>query len=239
MTIKFWVCIDSFDMKLNRIEKALMNNPVRALVQRLHEAALMERLGGRVEGARVLEIGCGRGVGTEIIFERFGAREVHAFDVDPDMIARARRRLSGYSADRLTLFVGDAAAIKADDASYDAVFDFGIIHHVPAWQRAVAEVARVLKPGGRFFFEEVTKRALDRWFYRTFLEHPKLNRFSVEEFIAELERQGIMVGGTHVEWFFGDFVLGVGRRVSGVNQLQLKDQVSHQEENHEESSYIS
>ena len=74
---------------------------MRALVQRHHEAALLERLGGRVKGARVLEVGCGRGVGTEIIFERFGAREVHAFDVDPDMIARARRRLSGYAADRL------------------------------------------------------------------------------------------------------------------------------------------
>ena len=71
-----------------------MNNPVRALVQGRHEAALMERFGGRVEGGRVLEIGCGRGVGTEIIFERFGAREVHAFDLDPDMIERARRRLA-------------------------------------------------------------------------------------------------------------------------------------------------
>ena len=212
MTIKFWA--DWFvDMKLNRVEKALMNNPVRALVQRRHEAALMERFGGRVDGGRVLKIGCGRGVGTEIIFERFGAREVHAFDLDPDMIERAWGRLYRYPPKRLRLFVGDAAAIDAEDASYDAVFDFGIIHHVPAWQQAVTEVARVLKPGGRFLFEEVTKRALDRWFYRTFLEHPKTNRFSAEEFIAELERQGIVVGERHLEWFFGDFVVGVGRRL--------------------------
>jgi len=208
-------------MKLNRVEKALMNNPVRALVQRRHEAALMERLGGRVEGSRVLEIGCGRGVGTEIIFERFGAREVHAFDLDPDMVTRARRRLSGYPANRLILFVGDAAAIEAADASYDAVFDFGIIHHVPAWQRAVAEVARVLKPGGSFFFEEVTRQALDRWFYRTFLEHPKTNRFSAQEFIAELERRGINVGEKQLEWFFGDFVVGVGRRLNSNGSRQL------------------
>lgn len=203
-------------MKLNRIEKSLMNNPIRALVQRYHEAAMMERLGGRVEGAGVLEIGCGRGVGTEIIFERFGAREVHAFDLDPDMVARARMRLSGYPANRLTLFVGDAAGIDAEDASYDAVFDFGIIHHVPAWQRAVAEVARVMKPGGKFFFEEVTKQALDRWFYRTFLDHPKTNRFSAREFIAELESQGILVEEKQTEWFFGDFVVGVGRRLNPI-----------------------
>ena len=199
-------------MKLNRVEKALMNNPVRALVQRRYEAALMERLGERIEGQRVLEIGCGRGVGTEIIFERFGAREVDAFDLDPDMIAQAQRRLSAYSSDRLRLFVGDAAAINAEDASYDAVFDFGIVHHVPDWQQAIKEISRVLRPGGRFFFEEVTKQALDRWFYRMFLDHPTTNRFTAEEFVTELERQAISVGSNQVEWFLGDFVVGVGHR---------------------------
>ncbi len=191
----------------------------------------MERLGGRVEGARVLEIGCGRGVGTGIIFDRFGARKVHAFDVDLDMIARAHSRLSEFPASRLTLFVGGAAAIEAEDASYDAVFDFAIIHHVPAWQRAVAEVARVLKPGGRFFFEEVTRQALDRWFYRTFLDHPKTNRFSAQEFIAELERQGIMVGDKQLQWFFGDFVDGVGHRRNSMDHTNLEEKADYEKSN--------
>lgn len=190
-----------------------MNNPVRALIQRRYEASLMERLGGRVEGKRVLEIGCGRGVGTQIIFERFGAQEVHAFDVDPEMVAQATDRLSSYPPDRLTLFVGDAAAIEEPDASFDGVFDFAIIHHIPNWKDAVSEVARVLKPDGRFFFEEVTSHALGRWFYRRFLEHPATQHwFSRELFISELERQGILVGNNVVERFFGDFIFGVGRR---------------------------
>ncbi len=203
-------------MKLNSIEKLLMNNPVRALLQRRYEAPLMERLGGRTEGLRVLEIGCGRGVGTEIIFERFRAREVHAFDLDPEMVKLARKRLSSIGTDRLRLCVGDAEAIAEGDASFDAVFDFGIIHHVSEWKRDISEVARVLKPGGRFFFEEVTSKALNRWVYRTFLEHPTENRFSAKEFVAELDRKGIAVGGNSVEWLLGDFITGVGRRAMAI-----------------------
>ena len=139
-------------MILNSIEKALMNNPVRALAQRRYEAPLMLRLGGRIEGLKVLEIGCGRGVGTEIIFEQFGAGEVHAFDLDPQMIGLAQRRLAKYPPARLRLFVGDAETIDAPNAAFDAVFDFGIIHHIPVWQNAIKEIARVLKPNGRFYF---------------------------------------------------------------------------------------
>ncbi len=198
-------------MKLNRIERALMNNPVRAAIQRWYEAALLERLGGRTEQLRVLEVGCGRGIGTEIIFERFAAATVCAFDLDPDMVAQARARLGRYLPGRLQLEVGDATAIAAPDASFDAVFDFGIVHHIPDWRAAVAEVRRVLRPGGRFFFEEVTRHALERWSYSTFLEHPRADRFSGAEFVAELERQGLAVGGRFVHRFFGDFVIGVAR----------------------------
>jgi ubiquinone/menaquinone biosynthesis C-methylase UbiE len=200
-------------MLLNSVEKFLMNNPVRSLVQWRHEAAMMERLGGKLTGLRVLEIGCGRGVGTEIILERFEAGEVHAFDLDPDMIRLARARLARYPADRVRLFAGDAENIEAADESFDAVVDFGIIHHCPNWQRAVAEVRRVLKPGGKFFFEEVTKQALDRWFYRTFLDHPTENRFTASQFIAEVESQGINVGRNTIEWFLGDLIVGVGHRL--------------------------
>src|SRR5262249_19009289 len=156
-------------------------------LQRHYEASLLQKLGGCVEGQRVLEIGCGRGVGTEIVFERFGAREVHAFDIDPDMIKKARKRPVRYLPHRLKLHVGDAAKIDEPDESFDAVFDFAIIHHLPNWHDAVSEIARVLKPGGRFFFEEVTSHALGRWFYRTFLEHPLSQHwFDRETFVAEL-----------------------------------------------------
>ncbi len=198
-------------MKLNGLEKALMNNPVRAFVQRHYESRLLERLGGRLDGARVLEVGCGRGVGAELILGRWGAREVHAFDLDPDMVKLAHRRLSRFGSGRARVWVGDATAIDVGDRSFNAVVDFGILHHVPGWQTAVSEIARVLRPGGRFFFEEVSRRALDRRTYRTLFAHPAENRFSREEFVGELERLGLVVEGNVVERLFGDFFFGVGR----------------------------
>jgi ubiquinone/menaquinone biosynthesis C-methylase UbiE len=198
-------------MKLNRVEKALMNNPLRVGIQRWYEAPLLEQLGGRVDGLRVLEVGCGRGLGTEIVLRRLGAAHVTAFDLDADMIHQARQRLGRASVSSVELYVGDAEHIAAPPDSFDAVFDFCILHHVPDWRAGVAEIRRVLRPGGRFFFEEVTEHALQRWTYRTLLDHPREDRFSRRTFTAELERNGLIVGDAVVERVFGDFVIGVAR----------------------------
>ena len=129
------------------------------------------------------------------------------------MIALAKKRLSAYNQDRLELSVGEATELAAGDAAFDAVFDFGILHHVPDWQRAVKEIARVLKPGGLFYFEEVTKQALDRWVYRTFFDHPKDNRFGVSEFISELRSNGISIDHTEAI-LSSDIFGGVGKRIA-------------------------
>ena len=199
-------------MKLNQVEKALMNNPMRALLQWHYEAPLLARLGGRIDGLRALEIGCGRGIGAEIILKQFGARQVYGFDLDIEMVRQARRRLAGRSQRSVHLGVADASAIPALDESFDAVFDFGVLHHVPDWRAAVSEIRRVLRPGGRLFFEEVTGQALRRWPYRTFLQHPTEDRFSAKDLIHELEQQGIAVGGNVAYRMGRDLILGVGRR---------------------------
>jgi ubiquinone/menaquinone biosynthesis C-methylase UbiE len=190
---------------LNRIEKAIVNNPIRAALQRRFEARRLIDLGGRIEGGWALEVGCGRGAGVELILNQFGAGRVDAFDLDPQMVALARRRLAPRG-DRVRLWVGDVCRIPVPEQTYDAVFDFGIIHHVPNWRDAVAEIHRVLRPGGRFYAEEVLARFILNPVVRRLLDHPLEDRFDARQFAAALERHGFRVLGSrtmgkYFAWF--------------------------------------
>lgn len=135
------------------------------------------------------------------ILDRLGAGHVTALDVDREQVERARRRLRGRSPRSFALGTGDAASIEAASGSFDAVVDFGILHHVPRWRDAVAEIERVMRPGGRLLFEEVPRHVLDTWAFRTFTEHPRGDSFEAAEFTAELARVGLHGSGrlrTHV-----------------------------------------
>jgi ubiquinone/menaquinone biosynthesis C-methylase UbiE len=199
-------------MKMNALEKLAMNNPFRAKIQRDVEMPLLESLGGRLEGKSVLEIGCGRGIGTELILERLGAAKVIATDYDEDMLRRAQKRLGQYDAERLELQTADATALNFEDQTFDAVFNFAAIHHIPDWQKAITEIHRVLRPGGRFYFQEVTARWILRFPFKQLFEHPMENRFSGQEFVDELEKKGISIADNWVERASGDFIFGVGTR---------------------------
>lgn len=199
-------------MKLNLAERLLVNNPARALVQRFYEGPLLQKLGGRLDDARVLDVGCGRGVGVQILLDQFGAGQVYGVDLDPQQIRRARRRFAEKSESRVALAVGRVEELPFPDEYFDAVFDFGMLHHVVDWQAGVTEIRRVLKPSGLFFFEEVTRDALNRWIYRTFLAHPAENRFSEEEFLAELSARGFEPVGRPRRILSNDIFIGVAKR---------------------------
>lgn len=189
-------------MLLNRIEKAMMNNPVRAAIQRHFEAPRLLAMGGAVRGRRCLEVGCGRGVGTELVLDVFGAASVDAFDLDEDMVGLAKERLARRGA-RVRLWTGSVTDIPAPDATYDAVFDFGIVHHVPDWRAALGEIHRVLRPGGRLYAEEVLAAFIHHPVWRRLLDHPMVDRFDRKTFAQGLEDVGFTVRATNELW--GDF----------------------------------
>lgn len=91
--------------------------------------------------ARVLDVGCGLGEAAERLAKEVGA-DVRAIDVSARMVELTRAR--GIDAQ-----VADVEEVPFEDASFDAVFAGWVLYHVPNVDQAIAECARVLKPGGR------------------------------------------------------------------------------------------
>lgn len=179
-------------MKLNLFEKWMMINPVRPLFQRYFEARRLLDMGGMAEGSTALEIGCGSGSGIEIIRSIFMVEQLHAFDLDWEMIKLAKNRRRSRSS-KTVLWIGNARSLPVRTGHYDAVFTFGAIHHVVDWRAALKEVYRVLKPGGRFYAEEILKKYITHPIWGRLMNHPQGDRFDLEHFETELSATGFEI----------------------------------------------
>ena len=80
------------------------------------------------------------------IFEKTGAGNSFSQIVDPVGYTKSYRNTD--------FAVGDLRKAPSGDATCDAVFIFGVLHHIAQWQKALYEVARVLKPGGVLLLDE-------------------------------------------------------------------------------------
>jgi SAM-dependent methyltransferase len=95
-----------------------------------------------------LEIGAGSGAMTAQLLAAFPELRMIATDYDTDMVATARQTLARFG-DRATAERADAAALPFEDSQFDLVLSAAMLHHVIAWDKALAEAVRVLRPGGR------------------------------------------------------------------------------------------
>lgn len=101
------------------------------------------RLSGLPPGARVVDLGCGSGVFTNVLHQR-GYRS-SGVDLSPSLLAIARAKFSG-----IEFLEGDIERLPFADASFDGVLLSGVLHHLPERSRCAAEVFRILRPGGKF-----------------------------------------------------------------------------------------
>ncbi len=176
--------------EMSAIERFMILNPVRDWLHR-GEVGAFRRWSGLEPGTAILEIGCGSGVSTKLLAQRLRPRRVVAIETDPSMIRLARRHLRRVPArTAIHLSLADATRMPFPDGEFDAVFEVGVIHHVPEWRAALAEVGRVLRPGGVFFFVEVSRGRLTRGLY-FFVPHDKESMFSREELVQALSDAGL------------------------------------------------
>jgi SAM-dependent methyltransferase len=128
------------------------NRPWRNRIQESIEVAGVVQLLRVPRGGRLLEIGCGRGIGLPPLARHVQPKVLTGLDIDGELLEHARSRLIGAGINA-ELRIGDIRALPFDDASVDVVVDFGTCYHVARPESALAEVERVLAPGGLFVCE--------------------------------------------------------------------------------------
>jgi ubiquinone/menaquinone biosynthesis C-methylase UbiE len=201
-------------VRLNALGRAVLNSAPRAAAQRHLVLPRLLRMGGELDGCRVLEVGCGCGAGSELLLDHVGDGAVDAIDIDPAMVRLAGRRLGT----RATVRLSDMVDTGAADGQYDAVVDFGALHLEPLWPAALREIRRILVPGGRLYFEEIVSPARQA-LVPIATSGPVPRHFDRAALLSELDRLGFELVGTaamrrsRFTNLVGDMI-GVARRPS-------------------------
>ena len=158
---------------------------------------------GRFHGGRVLDVATGKGDFIDLLKDNLaGYSEFIGIDIAERAIQIFRDR---FTAENISIVKMSGEVIEYPDASFDTVCLGNSLHHFPDITRVLAEMYRVLKPGGLFFIKEM---------YYDYTCEPQLTHMLMHHWSAELER---MWGGYHDETFSRE------RSVSIVAELQLRE----------------
>lgn len=162
--------------------------PYRVLAGRL---VLPWALQGLRPAGRILEIGAGGGAMAAQLLRRgqgaaggSGLRLV-ATDYDQAMAVAAAAALAPFGTGAAAARA-DAAALPFADGSFDWVLSFAMLHHVVAWERALAEAVRVLRPGGQLAGYDLVDGPAMRLLHHA--EHSEVRMMRADQLPAELRR---------------------------------------------------
>jgi SAM-dependent methyltransferase len=112
------------------------------------------------KGSPVLDAGCGTGVHS-IRIAKLG-HQVRAIDISNTALDESRRRAEQAGViDKIDFEQADVTSLHFDDASFETIFSWGVLIHIPAFEKCLEEAARVLKPGGRVGFQMTNMTAWD------------------------------------------------------------------------------
>jgi SAM-dependent methyltransferase len=113
-----------------------------------------------IRGKRVLEIGCGMGLHTELM--RKAGADLTSIDISPRSVELTQRRL-GLKQIKGDVRLCDAEHLPFDDATFDFVWSWGVIHHSSRTGRITREIARVLKPTGETRVMVYNREGMAAW----------------------------------------------------------------------------
>lgn len=197
-------------MKINKFEYFLMTfdlgrqSYLRGIVRKLQEISQLSAI------QKILEIGCGNGVGTQLILEFFRPNEFIATEFDERLVEIARMK---NRASKVIVEAGNATDLRFADNNFDAVIGLSVIHHIPNWKDCVDELHRVVKPNGLLIIKELSIETFETplgRIARRFVSHPYESMLKKSEFLEHIEQQSFKVLDCRPHsmlYFLSDFFL--------------------------------
>lgn len=167
-------------MEMDQPQLAVMNSWLRRWFQEHYEfkvlAKQLKKSARDLRGKVVLDAGCGAGYSCELILHTYAPAALYGIDLLPAEVAVAQKR--GLPAQ---ISVGDITATEFPSSMFDAVFAFGLFHHVPQWALALQEVYRLLKPDGILLGGEIGRERASGFTWAQFARDLETAGFAVLE----------------------------------------------------------
>ncbi len=138
-------------MKMGKLEKLFVNSPSHSRQVSQHAERLLNLIDFKA-GQKFLDVGCGNGAAAIHLAQKYHL-DVTGIDVDPDQIRLAEAQSQGL--DKAHFLTIDGTHLPFEAGEFDVVFTNKVTHHIPNWREALAEMMRVIKPGGYFIYNDL------------------------------------------------------------------------------------
>jgi len=181
-------------------------------------------LAGISPGETVLDLGCGGGFDVFLAAARVGpAGRVIGIDMTPEMIERARSSASQAGLKNVEFRLGEIEQLPVEEASIDLVISNCVLNLVPDKEKAFREIARVLKPGGRFAIADIVlDKPLPEVFKKSKSAYASCISGAIDRraYLRGLEKAGLtevtVVSEADAAELFGGGCCGPGAELKGV-----------------------
>ncbi|MCB0167309.1 MAG: class I SAM-dependent methyltransferase [Anaerolineae bacterium] len=138
-------------MKMTNLEKILVNNSMRSRQVSRYAEKMLKWIDLKA-GQKYLDFGCGNGAAAINVATKYPL-EVIGIDVDLDQIRLAQQ--AGCHLSNVRFIPVDGTRMPFDDGEFDIVYTNKVTHHIPNWLEAVAEMVRVIRPGGHLIYADL------------------------------------------------------------------------------------
>lgn len=137
---------------------------------RIFHVQLLLRWFGDLSGRKTLDVGCGKGRFARILKERFPSADIHGVDISPEMLK--------FVPESVAVQTGVMTSLPYPNHSFDCVYATESLEHAVEIPKAVSEMCRILKPGGKLaiidknveHFGKLKTPEWEQWFGRRELE---------------------------------------------------------------------